>query len=58
MVYKAKCIITFFFITITCFSQKNNLDFDSCMNERLKGTEIDFYKKMYVAEEKLIQLVG
>ena len=59
MVCKTKfTIITCLFITITCFGQNNNSDFDLCMKKRLEGTEIDFYKKMYDAEEKLIQLGG
>ena len=59
MVYKPKFIaIIFLLITLTSFSQKNNSDFDLCMRERLEGTGIDFYKKMYDAEEKLIQLGG
>ena len=59
MIHKTKfTVITFLLITLTCSSQKNKLDFDLCMKKRLEGIGIDFYKKMYDAEEKLIQLGG
>ena len=59
MIHKTKfTVITFLLMTLTCSSQKNKLDFDLCMKKRLEGIGIDFYKKMYDAEEKLIQLGG
>lgn len=57
MVYKIKLLtIICSFIATSCFGQESSLPYSSCMEKQLQGTGIDFYNKMKIVEEQMLEI--
>lgn len=57
MIYKIKLLTAISLIMSTlCISQESSIYYSSCMEKQLQGTGIDFYKKMKIIEEQMLEI--